>query len=129
MTSQLRDQIVSEFRKITRQSKDPYRIIVYNIVGKCDPTKGHSDVPGWSTEDWMWLKLKMISTVNPSSSAQGASGSTSLSLPQLQQQLRTYGPDHFKNPLLYFQVLLMTLQFEYVRFHSPYGHVTCYGRR
>jgi hypothetical protein len=50
-----------------------------------------------------------------------------LSLPRLQSLLREYGPAHFnkdgQHPLLYFQILLLTQQFEVVSRISKKGNV------
>lgn len=110
-----RSQLLEKYRLVSRQSRDYYKLIVHNLLGKCDPQKSHNEIHRWSTEDWMWLKLNMISTLD------GDASSQHLSLTQFQKTLRDYGPNHFNNPLLYFQVLLLSLQFEHVR-TSPDCH-------
>jgi nuclear pore complex protein Nup93 len=64
----------------------------------------------------MWLKLSVVretDEVLPPSFA-----NYDYPLKKLQDLLLTYGPSHFnksgRNPLLYFQVLLMSQQFELV---------------
>ncbi|XP_049849579.1 nuclear pore complex protein Nup93-like [Schistocerca gregaria] len=106
----LRAQVLADYLKLLRQSKDPYKHVVYNLLGRCDPHRSHEDLYRCNMEDYMWIKLNMVSfdvqehgTMN--------SGSQ-LTLKQLQSKLRECGPDRFKNPILYFQVLLASLQFE-----------------
>lgn len=105
----MKNQLRAEYVKIHRQSKDYYKQIVYNIVGKCDISRAHNDIPRCSTEDWMWLKLSMVHVDTKGEKAD----KTVLTLSQFQASLRQYGIDHFKNPILYFQLLLLSLQFEH----------------
>lgn len=109
-----RNQIRAEYIKIHRQSKDYFKQIVYNIVGKCDTGRSHNDIPRWSTEDWMWLKLNMVEV---DSKPTEKPDKTVLLLSQFQATLRQYGIEHFKSAILYFQLLLLSLQFEHaIRF-------------
>jgi nuclear pore complex protein Nup93 len=58
----------------------------------------------------MWLKLNMVEVDGKPGDK---TDKTVLTLSQFQATLRQYGIDHFKNPILYFQLLLLSLQFEH----------------
>jgi nuclear pore complex protein Nup93 len=68
-----------------------------------------------TTQDWLWLKLCLLED-QLGGEAEGDREVAGRGLEQLQRLILRYGPDHFnsksRNPLLYFQVLLMTQQFE-----------------
>ncbi|MFT7816859.1 nuclear pore complex protein Nup93-like [Arapaima gigas] len=99
------------YRRVLRNSADPYKRAVYCLIGKCDITDNHGEVAD-KTEDYLWLKLNQVCFEEDGSS----SPQDRLMLPQLQKQLlEDYGESHFsasQQPFLYFQVLFLTAQFE-----------------
>ncbi|XP_040266139.1 nuclear pore complex protein Nup93 [Bufo bufo] len=99
------------YRRAVRSSTDPYKRAVYCIIGRCDVADNHNEVAD-KTEDYLWLKLSQICFDDDTSS----SPQDRLTLPQFQKQLlEDYGESHFaanQHPFLYFQVLLLTAQFE-----------------
>nr|XP_033796644.1 nuclear pore complex protein Nup93 isoform X3 [Geotrypetes seraphini] len=99
------------YRRALRNSTDPYKRIVYCIIGRCDITDNQSEVAD-KTEDYLWLKLSQVCFEDDGTS----SPQDRLTLPQLQKQLlEDYGESHFavnQQPFLYFQVLFLTAQFE-----------------
>ncbi|MBN3311040.1 NUP93 protein, partial [Amia calva] len=99
------------YRRVLRNSADPYKRAVYCLIGKCDIADNHGEVAD-KTEDYLWLKLNQVCFEDDTSS----SPQDRLTLPQLQKQLlEDYGESHFaanQQPLLYFQVLFLTAQFE-----------------
>lgn len=126
-------QVMAEYRRLSTQ--DPYKQLVYNLVGQCDPMRSHDDIYKFATEDYMWFKLNMVTVDDPSagnnfssgllgavgSSATSASfgmptnmsnASATFTLSQFQALITEYGPEHFSNPIVYFQILLLSLQFE-----------------
>jgi nuclear pore complex protein Nup93 len=94
------------YKKSVRASTDPYKRAVYCILGRCELNDDHSQVIV-KTEDYMWLKLCQVNC---------ESKSDQLPLSKLQFFiLKECGESHFdaqRNPHLYFQVLLLTAQFE-----------------
>ncbi|KAI4825861.1 hypothetical protein KUCAC02_021526 [Chaenocephalus aceratus] len=99
------------YRRVLRNSADPYKRAVYCLIGKCDISDNHGEVAD-KTEDYLWLKLNQVCFDDDGSS----SSQDRLTLPQLQKQLlEDYGESHFsasQQPFLYFQVLFLTAQFE-----------------
>uniref|UniRef100_W5MME6 Nuclear pore complex protein Nup93 n=1 Tax=Lepisosteus oculatus TaxID=7918 RepID=W5MME6_LEPOC len=100
------------YRRILRNSTDPYKRAVYCLIGKCDIADSHGEVAD-KTEDYLWLKLSQVCFEEDG----GSSPQDRLALPQLQKQLlEDYaGESHFaagQQPFLYFQVLFLTAQFE-----------------
>lgn len=93
-----------QYKRQVRQSTDPYKRAVYCLVGACDPTEEHPEV-ATSLDDYLWLKLCCVRDEGDS-----------LTLTGLQTLLtEEYGENHFNaasQPLLYFQVLFLTGQFE-----------------
>ncbi|XP_020336261.1 nuclear pore complex protein Nup93-like [Oncorhynchus kisutch] len=99
------------YRRVLRNSADPYKRAVYCLIGKCDIADNHGEVAD-KTEDYLWLKLNQVCFDDDGSSAP----QDRLTLAQLQKQLlEDYGESHFsaiQQPFLYFQVLFLTAQFE-----------------
>ncbi|XP_056137865.1 nuclear pore complex protein Nup93 isoform X2 [Lampris incognitus] len=99
------------YRRVLRNSADPYKRAVFCLVGKCDVSDNHGEVAD-KTEDYLWLKLNQVYFDDDGSSPP----QDRLTLPQLQKQLlEDYGESHFsasQQPFLYFQVLFLTAQFE-----------------
>lgn len=96
-----------QYKRNVRVSPDPFKRMMYCIVGRCDSNDTHSEVAK-KTEDYIWLKLNQIDF--------GNDGDDAVSLPKLQKLLlEEYGESHFRaseQPYLYAQVLLLTGQFE-----------------
>jgi len=94
-----------QYRRAVRQSTDPYKRAVYCVVAACDPAEEHGEV-ATSLDDYLWLKLCTVRE----------EGADTLTLQGLQTLLtEEYGETHFNaaaQPLLYFQVLFLTGQFE-----------------
>jgi len=107
-------KLMLTYRRLVRSSHDPFKRIVYCIVGGCDPADNHPEV-ATSIDDYLWLRLSLISVSSASSDATSSS-SESLTLRQIQIQLtEEYGESHFhadEQPLRYAQVLLLTGQYE-----------------
>uniref|UniRef100_A0AAQ4PPI7 Nuclear pore complex protein Nup93 n=1 Tax=Gasterosteus aculeatus aculeatus TaxID=481459 RepID=A0AAQ4PPI7_GASAC len=107
----LENKLRLHYRRVLRNSADPYKRAVYCLIGKCDISDNHGEVAD-KTEDYLWLKLNQVCFDDDGSS----SPQDRLTLPQLQKQLlEDYGESHFsasQQPFLYFQVLFLTAQFE-----------------
>lgn len=95
-----------QYRRLVKQSTDPFKRVVYCILGAADTHEEHPEV-ATSLDDYLWLKLCMI---------REESGGDSLTLAGLQTLLtEEYGEAHFSassQPVLYFQVLFLTGLFE-----------------
>lgn len=109
------------YRRHVKTSLDPYKRIVYCVIGCCDLQDNHPEVAE-TIDDFIWLRLSQIQ-----GSAESPAGET-LTLPQLQTLvLEEFGESHFKaqqSPFVYSQVLLLTAQFEAaVEFMSRFEHL------
>ncbi|CAG5105703.1 Oidioi.mRNA.OKI2018_I69.chr1.g2377.t1.cds [Oikopleura dioica] len=99
-------KIKIQFRRSVRACTDPFKRAVFCIVGKCD-TDIHEDVIQ-KTDDYLWMKLSQVVV--------GKTGDGYESIEKFQRDiLEEYGEAHFQadqSPLLYFNVLVLTGQFE-----------------
>ncbi|KAG7311275.1 hypothetical protein JYU34_002306 [Plutella xylostella] len=107
LSDKLQTAVNFQYRIQVRNSTDPYKRAVYCVVGCCDAGEEHGEVAR-SADDYLWLKLSVIK-------ARG--GETSeFSYSDLQKMiLEEYGETHYhayEKPLVYFQVLTLTGQFE-----------------
>jgi nuclear pore complex protein Nup93 len=95
---------------LINNTKDPYKHLLLNIFARIDPNKGYNTIPRWSVQDWLWFQLQMLGSKKTLASKK------EFTLQELKRQVEKYGASHFnrdgKNPFLYFQILLMTQQFE-----------------
>ena len=44
------------YRRVLRNSADPYKRAVFCLIGKCDISDNHGEVAD-KTEDYLWLKV------------------------------------------------------------------------
>ncbi|BFZ61356.1 nuclear pore complex subunit [Saitoella coloradoensis] len=111
---QLRDRLHADFNQRIRfltEDTDPYKHAVYKIIGRCELNRRSLRVLS-TTEDWMWLQFALArETVDPNEPIQDR-----YTLEDVQKLVLTFGAKHFnasgQNAIVYFQVLLMTGQFE-----------------
>lgn len=93
---------------------DPYKILLYKIIGRCELQK--PDIPAVinTTEDFMWFELSLIRE----NVEEERYSHEKYRLSNLQEKISGAGPFHFdpngSNPWLYFKVLLLSMQFEKV---------------
>lgn len=104
------------YKRTVRSSTDPFKRAVYCLLARCDVADNHPDVCS-KTDDYMWLKLCQVQFESEGSPATHPTpAADKVTLPQLQALLlEEYGEGHFnaaQQPYLYFQVLLLTVQFE-----------------
>ncbi|KAL5108187.1 Nuclear pore complex protein Nup93 [Taenia crassiceps] len=101
------------YRRLVKTSRDPYKRLVYCLLGCCDLSDAHTDV-GRSIDDFLWLRLSQIST-NDGTTDQ-PDDVENLTIGQLQNLLYdTYGETYFdawNQPLMYFKILCLSQQFE-----------------
>ena len=97
------------YKRALRSTTDPYKRAVFCVLAACDPSDEHSEV-ATSLDDYLWIKLLQIREKGDQASNE------TLTLSDFQKQMsEDYGESHFnafEQPLLYFQVLFLTGQFE-----------------
>lgn len=103
------------YRRSVRASTDPYKKAMYCLLARCDFNDNHPDVVQ-KTDDYIWMKLCQVELEADEPKVAKHMISDKLTLVSLQHLLlEEYGEDHFnasQNPYLYFQVLVLTQQFE-----------------
>ncbi|XP_047544610.1 nuclear pore complex protein Nup93-like [Vanessa atalanta] len=108
LSDKLQTAINFQYRIQVRNSTDPYKRAVYCVIGCCDVSDEHSEVAR-TADDYLWLKLSVIKS-------RSNNESESFSYSDLQKMiLEDYGETHYhayEKPLVYFQVLTLTGQFE-----------------
>ncbi|CAG9768838.1 unnamed protein product [Ceutorhynchus assimilis] len=101
----LEDNIRLSYRTDIRSTTDPFKRIVWCVLGCCNVTDEHSEVAR-TADDYLWLKLSLVRVDRDDS----------IRYNDLQQViLEEYGESHydaFNQPHLYFQMLALTGQFE-----------------
>ncbi|XP_054284847.1 nuclear pore complex protein Nup93-like [Macrosteles quadrilineatus] len=104
----LEKAINSQYKRGVRNSTDPYKRVVYCILGACDVTDEHSEVIK-TADDYLWLKLCQVRDSD-------ASTSDCITYSLLQTLvLEEYGEQHYsakEQPHVYFQLLFLTGQWE-----------------
>lgn len=119
----LRDRFLSEYNqriRYTSSSSDPYKQALYKLIGRVELNRRNVAGVTQTTEDWLWFQLSLIreEESETSSNNEGGSSFEKYGLRELATVLRKFGESHFdpkgNRPLLYFQVLLISGQFELV---------------
>ncbi|GAA5993540.1 hypothetical protein JCM10908_000639 [Rhodotorula pacifica] len=123
----LRDRFLSEYNQRIRyltDTSDPYKHALYKLIGRVEINR--RNVPGvtQTTEDWLWFQLSLVRETE----GQGEAPHEKYGLRDLAAVLLKFGEAHFDpkgtRPLLYFQVLLLSGQFEraiaFLQQHSQY---------
>ncbi|XP_050670495.1 nuclear pore complex protein Nup93-like [Leptidea sinapis] len=108
LSEKLQTAVNFQYRIQVRNSTDPYKRAVYCVIGCCDVSDEHAEVAK-TADDYLWLKLSIIKT-------RLGNESETFSYSDLQKLiLEEYGETHYhayEKPLVYFQVLTLTGQFE-----------------
>lgn len=114
----MRDRFLSEYNQRIRyltDTSDPYKHALYKLIGRVEISR--RNVPGvtQTTEDWLWFQLSLVRETD----GQGDAPHERYGLRDLAAVLVKFGESHFDpkgvRPVLYFQVLLLSGQFERVR--------------
>ncbi|CAB3987731.1 nuclear pore complex Nup93-like, partial [Paramuricea clavata] len=107
----LEEELRLQYRRSVNNGTDPFKRAVYTVLGHISDAEELSDVIT-KTDDYLWLKLCQI----VSTGEKRDHSHSTLTLQNLQVLLlEEYGEAYFKavdNPLLYFQVLMLSAQFE-----------------
>ncbi|KAG4304826.1 hypothetical protein PORY_001879 [Pneumocystis oryctolagi] len=112
---QLNDRLHAEYNQRIRfvtETSDPYKYAIYKIIGRCELSKRSLPEVLPLAEDYMWLQLSLARNIQDS----GESIHERYTLEDVQKTLLSFGPNHFNpkgaNPIVYFQLLLLSGQFE-----------------
>ena len=112
----MRDTLISDYTlkiKSMRadRSRDPYRHILYKIIGRLELSRKTVPEVIQVAEDYMWLQLELLRNYT-----EVQTSSEKYTVADLQSIINSFGPSHFNpkgtNPILFFNLLLMTGQFE-----------------
>ncbi|KAF7273262.1 hypothetical protein GWI33_014027 [Rhynchophorus ferrugineus] len=105
--AKLEENIRFSYRRFVRNETDPFKRIIWSVLGCCDVADEHSEVAR-TADDYLWLKLSLVRV--------DYNKDDYIKYCDLQQMiLEEYGESHydaFNQPHLYFQVLALTGQFE-----------------
>ncbi|GAA6011273.1 hypothetical protein JCM11491_006780 [Sporobolomyces phaffii] len=123
----LRDRFLAEYNqriRYTSSSSDPYKQALYKLIGRVELNRRNVAGVTQTTEDWLWFQLSLIREEEDADEG----GFEKYGLRELATVLRKFGEGHFdpkgNRPLLYFQVLLISGQFElaiaFLQQHSQY---------
>lgn len=94
---------------------DPYKILLYKIIGRCELQQRNTPDIIQTTEDYIWLQLMLVREVTDD--AEGFSFER-YCLEDVQKEISSLGSKYFdrdennSNPWIYFKILLLTHQFE-----------------
>lgn len=112
---QLNDRLHAEYNQRIRfitETSDPYKYVIYKIIGRCELSKRSLPEVLPLAEDYMWFQLSLTRTIQDS----GESAHERFTLEDLQKTLLSFGAKHFNpkgtNSIVYFQLLLLSGQFE-----------------
>lgn len=111
-----------QYRRIVKNGTDPFKRAVYCVIGRCDPDENHSEIAD-KIDDYLWLKLCQVQTDD---------SPETFTLKRLQTLLyEEFGESYFngyQQPYLYFQVLILTAQFEpAIEFMSRIDKLLCHA--
>ncbi|XP_023022838.2 nuclear pore complex protein Nup93 [Leptinotarsa decemlineata] len=103
----LEDNIKISYRHSVRNDTDPFKRIIWSVLGCCDISDEHSEVAR-TADDYLWLKLSLVRV--------DSNKDDYVKYEDLQLLIsEEYGEIHYdavNQPHLYFQVLALTGQFE-----------------
>ncbi|GAN05672.1 NIC-domain-containing protein [Mucor ambiguus] len=107
--------ILADYNKFEygEHAVDPYKLILYKIMGRCELHKKSQPDIIRTVEDFIWLQLTMVREV---AVVQEPNALERYSLADVQKHVASYGNSYFDpdntNPWIYFRILILTLQFE-----------------
>lgn len=108
LSPKLEKLLRSQYRRGIRNTTDPYKRVVFCILGACDVTDEHSEVVQ-TADDYLWLKLCQVREKD-------SENADCITYGVLQSLiLEEYGERHYsakEQPHVYFQLLFLTGQWE-----------------
>ncbi|KAG2214436.1 hypothetical protein INT47_000992, partial [Mucor saturninus] len=108
------ESILADYHKFGYGSTkvDPYKLIIYKIIGRCELHKKSFPDVIKTTEDYIWLQLMLVREVT----ATEKNHFERYRLCDLQREITNLGNEYFDrhepNPYIFFKILLLTHQFE-----------------
>uniref|UniRef100_A0A8D8YAM1 Nuclear pore protein n=1 Tax=Cacopsylla melanoneura TaxID=428564 RepID=A0A8D8YAM1_9HEMI len=118
VSSKMERWLKNQYKPYVRNSSDPYKRLVYSALGACSIADEHSEVV-LTADDYLWLKLVQVRTPPEGvllRDSHAAISADILSYDVLQSMIiEEYGETYYEasvNPSLYFQMLMLTGQFE-----------------
>ncbi|KAK9509964.1 hypothetical protein O3M35_004845 [Rhynocoris fuscipes] len=101
-------KVKTEYKRIVGKSPDPYKRLVYCLLGACDVFDDHRAIAN-TADDYLWLKLWQVREAD-------SDASHSIKYSFLQTLiLEDYGEQYYKaaeQPHVFFQMLVLTGQWE-----------------
>ncbi|KAI5737760.1 hypothetical protein M8J76_016571 [Diaphorina citri] len=118
VSSKMERAMKNQYKPYVRNSSDPYKRLVYSALGACSIGDEHSEVI-LTADDYLWLKLVQV-RVPPEGvilrDSHASIAADVLPYDVLQTMvIEEYGESYYEastNPSLYFQMLLLTGQYE-----------------
>ena len=120
-----KDQLYNDFNSHIRNNAnvDQYKYALYKIVGRLELSRKTLKI-ATTTEDWMWLQLSLVREVRDDSPQE------QYDLIDLAKMVAKYGNEKFDaggtRPFSWFNLLLLTAQFEKVGFRLLFTLVMAY---
>uniref|UniRef100_A0A1B6CIL9 Nuclear pore protein n=1 Tax=Clastoptera arizonana TaxID=38151 RepID=A0A1B6CIL9_9HEMI len=107
--------IRSHYKRGVRNDSDPYKKILFCILGRCDVNEEHAEIVK-TADDYLWLKLNQVYDIKEQEDHTVSEGRESISYSTLQSLvIEEYGERHYnanEQPHVYFQLLFLTGQWE-----------------
>ncbi|KAH8864347.1 Nuclear pore complex protein Nup93 [Schistosoma japonicum] len=120
-------------KQVAKSTRDPYKRLMYSILGQCDLNENYSDIVS-NIDDFLWIKISQVVAQEPTESVVSSKNSVedTLTLGQLQTLLyETYGEVHFdawSQPLVFFKILCLTQQYEAaIGFLARFEQLRCHA--
>ncbi|CAH8654935.1 unnamed protein product [Heterobilharzia americana] len=120
-------------KHVIKSTRDPYKRLIYSILGQCDLNENHTDVVS-NVDDFLWIKISQVIAYDPTEFIVASRSTTddTVTLCQLQSLLyETYGELHFdawSQPLIYFKILCLTQQYEAaIGFLARFEQLRCHA--
>ncbi|SCV71462.1 BQ2448_3050 [Microbotryum intermedium] len=115
----LRDRFLSEYNQRIRyltDTSDPYKHALYKLIGRVEINRRNLPGVTQTTEDWLWFQLSLVREADVGGTIGTEAPHERYGLRDLAKVLVKFGEAHFdpkgNRPMLYFQVLLLSGQFE-----------------
>jgi nuclear pore complex protein Nup93 len=93
---------------------DPYKVLLYKIIGRCEIPKGYASTVITTIEDYMWVELALVRE----EVQDDRNSLEKYRLSDFQKKINDSGRKHFdpsgNNPWFYFKILLLSIQLEKV---------------
>ncbi|KAK9477829.1 Nup93/Nic96-domain-containing protein [Lipomyces japonicus] len=117
---ELAERLQAEFNHHIRaydpKTDDPFKFALYKIIGRCELNRKQIPQVVLVTEDWLWVQLALVQEPTGAADVFSGVGTDAYTLNDLRNMVVQFGAKHFNpkgsNPVVYFQILLLTGQYE-----------------